>query len=78
MEFGLLSILAAFGVAFGVLYVALTMTIGRKKRDVTAEDTCHAAIPTFQSFYGCHFNNFLSEEQGSVWFKIADVLWHGE
>ena len=31
LEFALLSLLAAFGVAFGVLYVALTMA-GRKRR----------------------------------------------
>ena len=35
VEFALLSILAAFGVAFGVLYRALTIiTMGRKKRAV--------------------------------------------
>ena len=33
IEFALLSILAAFGVAFGVLYMALTLTTaGRRKR----------------------------------------------
>ena len=31
-EFALLSILAAFGVAFGVLYRALTLTTGMKRR----------------------------------------------
>lgn len=31
-EFALLSILAAFGVAFGVLYRALTLTTGSKRR----------------------------------------------
>ena len=37
VEFALLSILAAFGVAFGVLYRALTLTTagaGRKKREL--------------------------------------------
>lgn len=32
VEFALLSILAAFGVAFGVLYRALTLTTGARKR----------------------------------------------
>lgn len=34
LEFALLSLLAAFGVAFGVLYVALTMITGRRRRSV--------------------------------------------
>ena len=39
-EFALLSILAAFGVAFGVLYRALTLTTGmaRKRRDLQEFD----------------------------------------
>ena len=39
-EFALLSILAAFGVAFGVLYRALTLTTGmaRKRRDLQQFD----------------------------------------
>ena len=32
VEFALLSILAAFGVAFGILYMALTQITGRRKR----------------------------------------------
>ena len=32
MELALLSILAAFGVAFGILYMALTLTTGKRKR----------------------------------------------
>ena len=35
LEFALLSLLAAFGVAFGVLYVALTMATGRRRRDLS-------------------------------------------
>ena len=39
VEFALLSILAAFGVAFGVLYRALTIiTMGRKKRAVERKE----------------------------------------
>lgn len=37
VEFALLSILAAFGVSFGILYRALTLAIaGRKKRSAAA------------------------------------------
>ena len=32
LEFALLSLLAAFGAAFGILYVALTQAQGRRKR----------------------------------------------
>ena len=39
VEFALLSILAAFGVAFGILYRALTIiTMGRKKRAIAREN----------------------------------------
>ena len=38
LEFALLSLLAAFGVAFGVLYVALTMGKRSLSRDVSSEE----------------------------------------
>lgn len=38
LEFALLSLLAAFGVAFGVLYVALTMGKRSLSRDVSEEE----------------------------------------
>ena len=38
LEFALLSLLAAFGVAFGVLYVALTMGKRSLARDVSSEE----------------------------------------
>ena len=37
VEFALLSILAAFGVAFGVLYRALTLTTGMRRREADTE-----------------------------------------
>ena len=37
-EFALLSILAAFGVAFGVLYRALTLTTGMKRKRKRRDD----------------------------------------
>ena len=85
MEFGLLSILAAFGVAFGILYTALTIQIagGRKRRNldaVSGQGTCEAAEATLRGFYGCHISNFVSgvAPEGGVWYRVADVLWHGE
>ena len=79
VEFGLLAILAAFGVAFGVLYVALTMTVGkRKKRSEESDGTCEAG--TIQGYYGCHIEQFMNEQlkSDSLWIHIADVLWLGE
>ena len=89
MEFGLLSILAAFGVAFGILYTALTIQIagGRKRRNLDAvsgpeagQGSCEAAEATLRGFYGCHISNFVSgvAPEGGVWYRVADVLWHGE
>jgi len=78
VEFGLLAILAAFGVAFGVLYVALTMTVGkRKKRSEESDGTCEAG--TIQGYYGCHIEQFMNEQLKSdtIWIHIADVLWLG-
>jgi len=84
VEFGLLSILAAFGVAFGILYTALTIQIagGRKRRNldaVSGQGTCEAAEATLRGFYGCHISNFVSgvAPEGGVWYRVADVLWHG-
>ena len=83
VELGLLSILAAFGVAFGVLYTALTIQIGRRKKRSTPalqeeEEACASADATLQGFYGCHFSNFLAESEGTVWYRLADLLWHGK
>lgn len=82
VEFGLLSILAAFGVAFGVLYMALTIQLGlgRKKRGAEpADDEGQCEASTIQGFYGCHMSQFMkSAEEGSVWYRLADLMWHGE
>ena len=37
-ELALLSVLAAFAVAFGILYMASTTNTGRKKRDLSISD----------------------------------------
>ena len=64
VEFALLSILAAFGVAFGVLYQALTIITGRRrKRNAvdSEEDVEREPEP----------------EVGFV-FRFADFLWLGK
>ena len=65
VEFALLSILAAFGVAFGVLYMALPLqTMGRRRRS-----TGEAGVGEGDG-----------EEQygGDLAFKFGDLLWAGE
>ena len=65
VEFALLSILAAFGVAFGVLFMALTQqTMGRRRRRSTDGD-----------------GEDVDTEGGVVGdlaFKFGDILWAGE
>ena len=62
VEFALLSILAAFGVAFGVLFMALTQQTGGRRRrrsaDVDGEDAEGVV--------------------GDLAFKFGDILWAGE
>ena len=84
----MLSILAAFGAAFGILYMGLTIKLGssrRKRRsDLTSGGFCEASGGTIQGFYGCHLTNFISGdttrdgEDGNFWFHAADLMWHGE
>ena len=82
----MLSILAGFGAAFGILYMGLTIKLGtsRRKRssDVVMENSCDATGGTIQGFYGCHLSNFMtdvtSDDQDGFWFHAADLLWHGE
>ena len=66
VEFALLSILAAFGVAFGVLYQALTIITGRrrKRNAVDSEEEGDAEREP-------------ESEVGFV-FRFADFLWLGE
>ena len=83
VEFGLLSILAAFGAAFGILYMALTIKLGkRRKRHVTALSdglSCDAGTGSIAGYYGCHLHNFVfGGEDGTYWQQAADLLWHGE
>ena len=80
MEFGLLSILAAFGAAFGILYMALTIKLGSGRRKRRSEaGTCDAGSGTISGYYGCHLHNFVfGGEEGSHWQQAADLLWHGK
>ena len=62
VELALLSILAAFGVAFGVLYMALTVKTGRRrKRSVTGEEVEGA-----------------EEGYVGMAFQFADLFWFGK
>ena len=75
VELGLLSILAAFGVAFGVLYIALTLTTGkRRKRSEDEVLTCDA--DTVEELIGCRVGE-LGASNPSLG-KVVDLLWHGE
>ena len=75
VELGLLSILAAFGVAFGVLYIALTLTTGkRRKRSDDEVLTCDA--DSVEELIGCRVGE-LGASNPSLG-KIVDLLWHGE
>ena len=83
VEFGLLSILAAFGAAFGILYMALTIKLGgRRKRQAGSDlhsESCDAQAGSIAGYYGCHLNNFVfGGEDGTYWQQAADLLWHGE
>ena len=66
VEFALLSILAAFGVAFGVLYQALTIITGRRKKRNAVEPEGEEDAETEPE-----------PEVGFV-FRFADFLWLGE
>ena len=83
VEIGLLSILAAFGVAFGVLYMALTLTTAaRRKRssdnleEVESDNMCET--DSIQELIGCGVRKFARGADASVSFKFADLVWHGE
>ena len=76
VELGLLSILAAFGVAFGILYRALTVVTGRRKRSVVEEEACDGSSVT--ELVGCGVEELVKGSAGSRWSPMVDLLWHGE
>ena len=67
VEFALLSILAAFGVAFGVLYQALTIITGRRRRKRNADELEEVEDA-----------NVEPEPEVGFVFRFADFLWLGE
>ena len=83
VELGLLTILAAFGVAFGVLYRALTLKTGRRRRrseegsdDEGWEGGGCKDLESKEELLRCKFDHLLG--RGSGLFRFADLLWHGE
>ena len=82
VEFALLSILAAFGVAFGVLYMALTLTTAaRRKRSVDnpeLEKDNMCETDSVQELIGCGMRKYARGTDAGFSFKFADLVWHGE
>ena len=79
VELGFLSILAAFGVAFGILYRALTVKTGRRrKRSELGEEEGSCQAEDIQGLVTCRLGLVLGGSQGTPWASIADILWHGE
>ena len=79
VELGFLSILAAFGVAFGILYRALTVKTGRRrKRSELGEEEGSCQAEDIQGLVTCRLGLLLGGSQGTPWASIADILWHGE
>jgi len=80
VEIGLLSILAAFGVAFGILYRALTIKTGRrrKRRDVAGgEEMEECEADSMEGWMGCRIGHLLGGGEGGAWYQVADLVWHG-
>ena len=79
VEFGLLTILAAFGAAFGILYRALTLKIGRRKRSFLNDDQHNVCDDvTINGFFGCHLEQFMKGDNDTPVYHLVDILWHGE
>ena len=76
IEFALLSILAAFGAAFGILYVALTQqTMGRRRRrSVEVGQAGHGDGELVHQ----HPHQHAEEEEVAVSLKLADIFMLGE
>ena len=75
IEFALLSILAAFGAAFGILYVALTQqTMGRRRRRSAGFEEAEVDDNGQLS----HHHGEEEEEDVAVSAKLADIFMLGE
>ena len=68
VELALLSLLAAFGVAFGVLYTALTQITGRRRRRSVGGVVSGEKLTPVKS----------EPEEVDPFFKFADILLFGE
>ena len=81
VELGLLTILAAFGVAFGILYRSLTIKTGRRRRrseegsDGWEGEGCKD-LESNEELLRCKFDHLLGSDSGLL--RFADLLWHGE
>ena len=80
VELGLLTILAAFGVAFGVLYRGLTLKTGRRRRrseegsdDQNWEVEGCKDLESKQELIFCKFDHLWGSDSGLYRF-----FWHGE
>ena len=80
VELGLLTILAAFGVAFGVLYRGLTLKTGRRRRrsEAGSDDQSWGVegckdLESKQELIFCKFDHLLGSDSGLFRF-----FWHGE
>ena len=78
VELGLLSILAAFGVAFGVLYIALTLTTAgrRKKRSEEDEEDLVCRAENVEQAIGRKVAHLTAANPRLG--KIVDLVWHGK
>ena len=75
VELGLLSILAAFGVAFGILYIALTATTGRRRKR-SEDEVLGCEAKSVEDLIGCKVDQLRAGNPRLG--KIVDLLWHGE
>ena len=88
VELGLLTLLAAFGVAFGVLYRALTLKTGRRRKRSKEDgffelefgendESCENSEST-EELIGCKVDRLLGRDGATGLSRFAELLWHGE
>ena len=79
IEFALLSILAAFGAAFGILYVALTQqTMGRRRRSAGFGEVEVEIVHDDSGQLLSLHSNEEGEQDVAVSVKLADIFMLGE
>ena len=78
VELALLSLLAAFGVAFGVLYTALTLqTMGRRRRAAEEEGSCSAYSST-RELLSCSMEQSVVQGRELLYSYVPEFLWSGK